>query len=154
MKTESINIESQVKYYSNLPYSIVIDKWDDGNGPYYVAKVLELPGCLIHGDTPEEAINEIKDVMRDWIRTSLELGHKIPKPRRRENHSGKVVLRMPPFLHETLIQRAEIEGVSLNQYMVTALSRSAGYGEGWEARQKQRKPKTSTIATKTSAGTR
>jgi antitoxin HicB len=136
MKTESRDIDSQVEYYANLPYTFAIEKWDDGNGPYYVARVLELPGCMIHGDTPTEAMNELIGVMRDWIRTNIELGHQIPPPSRRQHYSGKVVLRMPPSLHESLMRRAEIEGVSLNQYMVSALSRSSGYDEGIERAQK------------------
>lgn len=127
MKTKSQDIESQVEYYANQPYTTVIEKWDDGYGLYYVARVLELDGCMIHGDTPTEAMEEIQYVIRDWLRTNLELGHRIPAPSRLQHYSGKVVLRMPPFLHESLIHRAEAEGVSLNQYMVSALSRSSGY---------------------------
>jgi len=134
MKTKLTDIESQVDYYANLPYTIAIEKWDDGNGPYYVAKVMELPGCMIHGSTPAEAMEEITGVMRDWIRTNLEIGHKIPPPSPRQHHSGKVVLRMPPSLHESLICRAEIEGVSLNQYMVSALSHASGYDEAMAKR--------------------
>jgi hypothetical protein len=26
-------------YYSALPYRIIVEKWDDGDGPYYVARV-------------------------------------------------------------------------------------------------------------------
>lgn len=132
MKIESRDIESMVEHYADLPYTFTIEKWDDGNGPYYIARVLELPGCMIHGDTPVEAMGEMMDVMRDWVRTNLELGHKIPEPSQRQYYSGKVVLRMPPSLHESLMRRAAIEGVSLNQYMVSALARTSGYDEGIE----------------------
>ena len=132
MKIESRDIESMVEHYADLPYTFAIEKWDDGNGPYYVVRVLELPGCMIHGATAVEAMGEMIDVMRDWIRTNLELGRKIPEPSRRQHYSGKVILRMPPSLHESLIRRAAIEGVSLNQYMVSALSRTSGYDEGIE----------------------
>ena len=132
MKIESRDIESMVEHYADLPYTFAIEKWDDGNGPYYIARVLELPGCMIHGDTPVEAMGEMMDVMRDWVRTNLELGHKIPEPSQRQYYSGKIVLRMPPSLHESLMRRAAIEGVSLNQYMVSALARTSGYDEGIE----------------------
>ena len=48
-----------LEYYAKLPYTIIIEKWDDGRGPYWVARVAELPHCFIHGDTPEEALREI-----------------------------------------------------------------------------------------------
>jgi len=36
---------------------------------------------------------------------------------------------MPPSLHESLIRIAELEGVSLNEYMVSSLAKSAGRDE-------------------------
>ena len=41
-------------------------------------------------------------------------------------YSGKVNLRMPRSLHRDLARRAEEEGVSLNQFMVVALTRAVG----------------------------
>jgi len=119
------NVEKDLKYYSRLPYKIIIELWDDGYGPYYVARIAELPHCMIHGDTPEEAITEIEEVKRDWIKSCLERGIKIPEPIPYK-HSGRISLRISPSLHGTLADRATIEGVSLNQYMTTALARSAG----------------------------
>lgn len=40
-----------------------------------------------------------------------------------EDYSGKLVLRIPRSLHRHLKEEAEIEGVSLNQYMLYKLSR-------------------------------
>lgn len=47
----------------------------------------------------------------------------LPSPR---EYSGKVNLRMPKSLHRDLAHRAQQEGVSLNQMIVTALARSVG----------------------------
>jgi hypothetical protein len=43
--------------------------------------------------------------------------------------SGKVLLRMPTSLHEQLRARAETEGVSLNQFLVSVAARAVGEGE-------------------------
>lgn len=40
-----------------------------------------------------------------------------------EAYSGRLVLRIPRSLHKSLKEAAEIEGVSLNQYMLYKLSR-------------------------------
>lgn len=112
-------------YYSKLPYTIILEQWDDGNGTYWVARVAELPHCLIHGDTPGEAVSEIEEVKRDWIKSNLERGFPIPEPRPRK-YSGQISLRISPSLHKLLTFRAETEGMSLNQYMATALATSAG----------------------------
>lgn len=111
--------------YAKLPYTIIVERWDDGRGPYWVARVAELPHCMIHGDTPEEAIREIEEVKLDWIKSNLEDGLPVPEPTGHE-YSGQIRLRISPSLHRTLADRAEIEGVSLNHYMATALARSAG----------------------------
>ncbi len=119
------DVEKDLEYYVNLPYNIIIEQWDDGAGLYWVARIVELPHCLIHGATPEEAAAEIEEVKRDWIKSNLERGLKIPKPIV-HTHSGQISLRIPPSLHKVLARRAAAEGVSLNQYMTAALARSAG----------------------------
>jgi antitoxin HicB len=116
-------IKKDLEYYANLPYNIIVEMWNDGKGPYWVARIAELPHCLIHGDTPEEAIAEIEEVKRDWIKSNLKRGLKIPEPIPHK-HSGQISLRIPPFLHRLLSDRAAVEGVSLNQYMTAALAKS------------------------------
>lgn len=115
----------KLEYYYKLPYTVILEQWDDGSGLYWVARIAELPHCLIHADTPEEAVKEIEEVKRDWIKSNLERGLKIPEPVSHK-YSGQIRLRISPSLHKVLTQRAELEGVSLNQYMVTALANQAG----------------------------
>jgi predicted RNase H-like HicB family nuclease len=68
-----------IHYYMSLPYTTVVEKRDDDRGPYYVAKVLELPYCLIHSDTPEEAISELETVKKDWLEDCIERCIPIPE---------------------------------------------------------------------------
>ena len=119
------NIERNIKYYEGLPYNVIVEQWDDGKGPYWVARIAELPHCLISADTPEEAVKEIQEVKIDWIKSNLERGLPVPEPRTRK-YSGQIRLRISPSLHRLLSYRAEIEGMSLNQYMATSLATSVG----------------------------
>ncbi|MDP2918872.1 MAG: toxin-antitoxin system HicB family antitoxin [Dehalococcoidia bacterium] len=114
-----------LEYYSKLPYTIILERHDD-QGTYWVARMAELPHCLIHANTPEEAVKEIEEVKLDWIKSNLEDGLPIPEPIDRK-YSGEIRVRMPPSLHHLLSNRASAEEVSLNQFMVTALARAAGY---------------------------
>jgi antitoxin HicB len=114
-----------LKYYLDLPYTVILEQWREGKHHYWVARIAELPHCLIHGETPEEAIKEIEEVKIGWIKSNLKRGLPIPEPSPR-NYSGKMILRISPSLHKLLVQRAEIEGMSLNQYMSTALATSVG----------------------------
>jgi predicted HicB family RNase H-like nuclease len=118
-------IEKDLEYYAKLPYTVIVEQWDDGEGPYWVARIAELPHCLIHADTAEEAVKEILEVKMDWIKSNLERGLPIPEPRPRK-YSGQIRLRISPSLHRLLTYGAETEGMSLNQYMATALAISAG----------------------------
>jgi antitoxin HicB len=114
-----------LKYYENLPYNLILETWDDGQGPYYVARVAELPHCIIHGDTPEETIREIQVIKREWIKSNLKRGNKIPEPVNRK-YSGRISLRIPPSLHRLLANSSMVQDVSLNQYMTMALANFAG----------------------------
>ena len=119
------NIDEELEHYAKLPYTVIVEQWDDGEGPYWVARIAELPHCLIHADTPEEAIKEIQEVKMDWIKSNLERGLRIPEPRLHK-YSGQIRLRISPSLHKLLTYRAETEGISLNQYMATSLATSVG----------------------------
>jgi predicted RNase H-like HicB family nuclease len=111
-----------IKEYINLPYNIIIRYITDETGNYYLATVLELPGCMSDGVTYQEAFENIKEAMGGWIETKLENGLSVPKPITPESFSGKFVVRLPKSLHARLALEAEREGVSLNQYALYKLS--------------------------------
>lgn len=69
--------------------------------------------------TSEEAASmKAAEEMDDGSTVSLE-----EFKRSLEEYSGKLVLRIPRSLHKALKEQAEIEGVSLNQYMLYKLAR-------------------------------
>ena len=47
----------------------------------FIAEVAELPGCMAHGDTREEALASISEAMDLWIDTAREIGDPVPEPR-------------------------------------------------------------------------
>jgi len=53
--------------------------WSEGDG-VYLAQVKELPGCLADGATAEEAFQNIRVVMQEWLETAKEEGREIPEP--------------------------------------------------------------------------
>jgi len=62
-------------------YEIII-YWSDEDDRY-LADVPELPGCMAHGSTYEEALANVKDAMELWLSTAHELGRAIPEPKGR-----------------------------------------------------------------------
>lgn len=62
-----------------MKYEVSIN-WSPRDG-VYIARVPELPGCLAHGHTYEEALANAQDAMRLWIETAREDSEPIPEPR-------------------------------------------------------------------------
>jgi len=54
--------------------------WSEEDG-VFVAEVPELPGCMAHGDTQEQALTNAKDAVKLWIQTATEFGDPVPRPR-------------------------------------------------------------------------
>jgi predicted RNase H-like HicB family nuclease len=60
-------------------YSMII-QWDKDDR-IYVVTVPELPGCMTHGKTYEEAIRQGQDAIASWIMVAKELlGRPVPPP--------------------------------------------------------------------------
>lgn len=49
----------------------------------FIAEVPELPGCMAHGDTQEEALLHAQEAMAAWIEVAQEIGRAVPEPRGR-----------------------------------------------------------------------
>jgi len=60
-------------------YEVLI-YWSKEDG-CYVAEVPELPGCMAHGDSNEEALHNVNEAVELWIETSKDHGDKIPEPK-------------------------------------------------------------------------
>ena len=120
-------MEKTLDYYLALPYTFELQY--DREDAWFV-RVKELPGCMSQGNTPEEAIEMIQEAMELWLEVALEDGLPIPEPRDLDDYSGKFVVRVPRSLHRELVERAEEEGVSLNQYVNVALARAVGRSGG------------------------
>lgn len=116
-------MEKTLDYYIALPYTIELAPNEEGG---WVVGIKELPGCISQGDTPEEALVMIRDAQEGWLTVALEDRMPIPEPRTLDEYSGKFVVRLSRSLHRDLVQVAESEGISLNQYINTALARSIG----------------------------
>lgn len=105
-----------------LPYTKELRRNGDGT---WFARVVEFPGCMTEGDTQAEAIVNLDDAMRAWIAVQVEDGDSIPEPLDPEGFSGKFMVRLPKTLHRDLVRKAEMENVSLNQYVTIALAKAS-----------------------------
>jgi predicted RNase H-like HicB family nuclease len=60
-------------------YEIIIYWSDDDQA--FVAEVPELPGCMAHGNSYEEALSNAKEAIQLWIDTAKEFGDPVPVPK-------------------------------------------------------------------------
>ncbi len=133
-KTERQPLES----YPNLKYPVTFEAAPEGG---YFVKIEDLPGCYSQGETIEEALEMIEESRQLWLESAYEDGLDIPEPRDEQKYSGKFNVRVPKTLHRKLGQLAVREGVSLNQYVVSALSQAVGIEEGRHIRHRKTKAK-------------
>lgn len=115
--------EGEVKAILARPYTRELIKNADGT---WFARIVEFPGCLTEGGTAEDAIENLDEAMAAWVEVQIEDGDEIPAPLSSEQYSGKFLMRVPKTLHRELARRAELEGVSLNQFVLSALARCVG----------------------------
>lgn len=102
-----------------LPYERVLIPEEEGG---FSANIAEFEGCFAQGETADEALSALHDTALEWIQAELEDNKEIPKPWIDQQASGKLLLRLPKSLHQTVIRLARREGVSVNQYLVSKIA--------------------------------
>jgi antitoxin HicB len=132
------NVERKsLDYYLSLKYAVSIEEAPEGG---YFIQIKDLPGCMSQGETIEEALENIEEARQLWMESMYEDGNEIPLPGSAEKqYSGKFNVRIPKSLHRKLDEMAEQEGVSLNHYLVSTLSRVVGLEEGQRGRARKTK---------------
>jgi RNA polymerase sigma-B factor len=117
--------------YLQLPYSVGVRSEREGGEIRWCATVEELPGCAARADTPDEAVDLVREAMEPWLATALAEGREIPVPagepteqRTAPSHSGRFLVRMPGTLHAQLAGAAEREQLSLNRFVTKVLASS------------------------------
>src|SRR4051794_30557905 len=108
-------------------YSLTIRK-EKIDGEYlYVGRVAEFPNVSSFEETFDEARTVLIDAIKTLYEIACEEGSQFPAPRQDETeYSGRVTLRLTRSLHRQVAAQAESEGVSLNQFLTTAIAQHIG----------------------------
>ncbi len=126
-------MKKDLSYYLSLKYPTEIREDEDGA---FVVTNPDLPGCVSFGDTIQEAVDNLSQVRQLWIGGRFEAGEPVPEPSEIGQYSGKFVLRLPRWLHQSLDQQAKRESVSLNSYVCSLLAERnafSGLEQSWKA---------------------
>lgn len=116
---------NEVTYYMQLPYKMEVTFISEEKGGGVIVELPELGRMCANGwgKTFEEAcacLNNVKqDLFEDWI----EKGVDIPEPEKKEDYSGKFVLRTSPTLHKLLAKEAKRRCISQNTLIISLLEK-------------------------------
>ena len=88
----------------------------------HIAKCLEFPSLLAHGQTATAALNEIEKVVSETLNWMNEENEEIPEPFGLKKYKGNLTLRVPPEIHKNLTIKSAEEGISINKYILSRIT--------------------------------
>ncbi len=97
-------------------YNILIEWSNDDN--VYVVSVEELPHCMTHGRTREEALAMAKEAIKGHVEALNKEGAFVPEPIALNTYSGDFLVRANPDLHKRLVQYSKKVGRPMNEVSV------------------------------------
>jgi predicted HicB family RNase H-like nuclease len=106
--------------YDLFDYSIIHFREEDD--PDYGVFIEEIPQVSAYGDTPEDALKELRIAFEGWSKTIEEKGWDIPDPFKYRKYSGTFNVRIPKSMHKELAEQAERDNTSLNQELIFCLT--------------------------------
>jgi predicted RNase H-like HicB family nuclease len=112
-----------VQEYLKKSYSRIITPTEEGG---FFAEILEFPGCFAEGKSSSETLEALERVAESWIEAALEQQQTIPEPFENQSYGGKVALRLPKSIHKQAARLANRDSISLNQFLVSAVSMRVG----------------------------
>lgn len=63
---------------TEIRYAVLISPLPLADGGGFLATVPDLPGCMSDGETPEEALTNVRDAIEEWIDAARAMGRPIP----------------------------------------------------------------------------
>lgn len=88
----------------------------------FAGTCVEFPSLSWLADTQEDALDGIRNVVREVVDDLRSGEEEVPEPLSSRRYSGKFNLRVGETLHRKLAIEAADEQLSLNQYVVRRLS--------------------------------
>jgi len=119
---------------SAYEYNVVVRKTEIDGDTVFRATVREFPHVLVIGETYNEVYEVAIETIEGLLEAAQEDGKQIPAPMEEdEEFTGRVTLRMPPWLHRSINLISQHHNSSLNQWIVTTLAFAAGNPQAYFA---------------------
>lgn len=105
------------KPIQEIEYDYYVHSIGEGGEGAYKAIIPAFDDTVVYGDTLEELEDGIRFTINSEIEERKRLQKAIPEPEKNTKFSGKVLIRVSPFLHEKMVLEAKAHGTSLNKYI-------------------------------------
>jgi predicted RNase H-like HicB family nuclease len=105
-------------------YPVRIFWWEEDNA--WVAVCPAFPYISASGSTREDAAREIDDAIAEAVFNFEAEGKPLPEVAREPVASGQIRLRLPRTVHDRAVDRAQVDEVSLNTFLVGAVTERLG----------------------------
>jgi len=118
-------MKKDLNYYLSLKYDIHISPIPEAEGGGYETSIPLLGKYTFIGDgfTIEEALADLEQTKEKNFKSLLKERIAIPEPRnKQEEYSGRILLRVPRYLHKALAEQAANNGISLNLHLSSLLA--------------------------------
>lgn len=99
---------------------VKIVEWSPEDGCF----VGTCPGLMfggVHGPDEAKVYAELCEAVQEVIALMEAEGHRLPPGTAKQSYSGKVLLRLPPSVHQRLALQARGNGESLNAFLTRKL---------------------------------
>lgn len=119
-------METTVKRTINVreyPFSVSFEDFGD-EGKCYTATFFDYPRIVGSGETPDEAIEDARDLLQATIEYLEAAGETVIVPVAKlasDELSGRLTFRCSKRLHEDIIEHANKEGISINSFINDAV---------------------------------
>lgn len=97
--------------------------WSAEDGEH-VGLCVELPSLSWLANTPEAALQGIRNLVAEVVADLEAAGEAVPIPLAEKRYSGEFRVRIPPEVHRALAIQAAEQGVSLNRLVSAKLAAS------------------------------
>jgi antitoxin HicB len=118
-------VKKHIDYFMRLRYDIHISSIPAIEGGGFEASIPVLGRYTFIGDgaTIEEALADLERTKEENFKSLLKEGIEIPEPKdKQEEYSGRILVRLPKYLHKALVGQAADQGISLNQHISSLLA--------------------------------
>jgi len=106
----------------HIEYDFLVHNIGERKEQAYMAIIPAFNNAMVFGDDLEELEKGIIMMIETEIQDLKKAGKPIPKPDRKSEYSGKLIIRIDPVLHEKLSLESKARQMSLNKYIEKKLT--------------------------------